>query len=74
LCPISAVAPRKAAALRAQWLDAVIVVVSTPLFGSFLSSLRLVQLVRLLRLLRLGAILQAAAASRPAPLVLAHVG
>jgi hypothetical protein len=49
-------APRKAAALRAHWLDAVIVVVTTPLFGSFLSSLRLLRLARLLRLLCLGAI------------------
>jgi voltage-gated potassium channel len=54
---ILAVAPRKAAALRAHWLDAVIVVVTTPAFGAFLSSLRLVRLARLLRLLRLGAIL-----------------
>jgi voltage-gated potassium channel len=35
----------------------VIVVVTTPAFGAFLSSLRLVRLARLLRLLRLGAIL-----------------
>jgi voltage-gated potassium channel len=54
---ILAVAPRKAAALRAHWLDAVIVVVTVPAFGAFLSSLRLVRLARLLRLLRLGAIL-----------------
>ncbi len=54
---ILAVAPRKAAALRAHWLDAVIVGVTTPAFGAFLSSLRLVRLARLLRLLRLGAIL-----------------
>jgi voltage-gated potassium channel len=53
---ILVVAPRKAAALRAHWLDAVIVVVTTPAFGAFLSSLRLVRLARLLRLLRLGAI------------------
>ena len=54
---ILVVAPRKAAALRAHWLDAVIVLVTAPLFGAFLSSLRLVRLARLLRLLRLGAIL-----------------
>ena len=54
---ILVVAPRKAAALRAHWLDAVIVLVTAPPFGAFLSSLRLVRLARLLRLLRLGAIL-----------------
>jgi voltage-gated potassium channel len=53
---ILVVAPRKAAALRAHWLDALIVVVTAPAFGAFLSSLRLVRLARLLRLLRLGAI------------------
>jgi voltage-gated potassium channel len=53
---ILVVAPRKAAALRAHWLDAVIVAVTVPLFGRFLSSLRLLRLARLLRLLRLGAI------------------
>jgi voltage-gated potassium channel len=51
------VAPRKAAALRAHWLDAVIVGVTAPAFGAFLSSLRLLRLARLLRLLRLSAIL-----------------
>lgn len=51
---ILAVAHRRAAALRAHWLDAVIVLVTAPAFGAFLSSLRL---VRLARLLRLGAIL-----------------
>jgi voltage-gated potassium channel len=50
------VAPRKAAALRAHWLDAVIVVMTAPAFGAFLSSLRLLRLARLLRLLRLGAL------------------
>jgi voltage-gated potassium channel len=54
---ILVVAPRKAAALRAHWLDAVIVVVTAPAFGAFLSSLRLLRLARLLRLLRFGAIL-----------------
>jgi voltage-gated potassium channel len=51
------VAPRKAAALRAHWLDAVIVVVTAPAFGAFLSSLRLLRLARLLRFLRLAALL-----------------
>ena len=53
---ILAVAPRKKAALRAHWLDVVIIVVTAPLFGRLLASLRLVRLVRLLRLLRLTAI------------------
>jgi voltage-gated potassium channel len=53
---ILVVAPRKAAALRAHWLDVLIVVVTAPAFGAFLSSLRLLRLARLLRLLRLGAI------------------
>src|SRR6476469_3997298 len=53
---ILTVAPRKAAALRAHWLDVVIIVLTAPLFGRFLASLRLVRLVRLLRLLRLAAI------------------
>jgi hypothetical protein len=43
------VAPRKGAALSAHWLDAVIVVVTAPLFGKFLASLRLLRLARLLR-------------------------
>ena len=46
------VAPRKLAALRAHWLDALIVVVTAPIYGRLLSSLRVVRLVRLLRLLR----------------------
>ena len=53
---ILVVAPRKAAAFRAHWLDVVIVVTTLPAFGRFLSSLRLLRLARLLRLLRLGAI------------------
>ena len=53
---ILTVAPRKAAALKAHWLDVTIIVVTAPLFGRFLASLRLVRLVRLLRLLRLTAI------------------
>ena len=48
------VAPRKKAALRAHWLDTAIVVVSVPLYGRLLSSMRLVRLVRLMRLARAG--------------------
>jgi voltage-gated potassium channel len=54
------VAPRKAAALRAHWLDVTIIAVTAPPFGRFLSSVRLVRLVRLIRLLRLTAILSRA--------------
>ena len=54
---ILAVAPRKKAALRAHWLDVVIVVATVPVFGRLLASMRLLRLARLLRLLRLGAIL-----------------
>jgi hypothetical protein len=54
---ILTVAPRKAAALKAHWLDVTIIVVTAPPFGRFLSSLRLVRLVRLIRLARLTAIL-----------------
>jgi voltage-gated potassium channel len=50
------VAPRRLAALRAHWLDVAVVAVSVPVFGSFLSSLRLARLARLIRLLRLGTI------------------
>ena len=57
LALILVVAPRKGAALRAHWLDAVIVVVTVPFFGRFLSSLRLIRLARLLRLMRLSVIL-----------------
>jgi hypothetical protein len=53
---ILTVAPRKAAALKAHWLDVTIIVVTAPAFGRLLASLRLVRLVRLLRLLRLTAI------------------
>jgi voltage-gated potassium channel len=51
---VLAVAPRRLAALRAHWLDAAVVAVSVPVFGTFLSSLRLARLARLVRLLRLG--------------------
>jgi voltage-gated potassium channel len=46
------VAPAKRRALRAHWLDAAIVVVTVPLYGALLSSLRLIRLVRLMRLAR----------------------
>ena len=46
---ILVVAPRKKAALRAHWLDAAIVIVSVPLYGRVLSSMRLVRLMRLMR-------------------------
>ena len=49
---VLAVAQRKRAALRAHWLDAAIVLVTIPIYGALLSSLRLVRLVRLLRLVR----------------------
>lgn len=54
LTAIVYVAERKGAALRAHWLDVAIVVLTLPVFGKFLSSLRLVRLARLLRLLRVG--------------------
>ena len=54
---ILTVAPRKKAALRAHWLDTAIVVVSVPLYGRVLSSMRLVRLVRLMRLARAGVII-----------------
>ncbi len=47
-------------ALRAHWLDVAIVVLTVPLFGQLLSSLRLVRLARLLRLLRAAVILSRA--------------
>ena len=46
------VAPHKRRALRAHWLDVAIVVVTAPLYGRLLSSLRLVRLARLMRLVR----------------------
>jgi hypothetical protein len=51
------VAPRKLAALRAHWLDVAIVIVTVPLFGRLLSSLRTARLVRLLRLVRASVII-----------------
>jgi voltage-gated potassium channel len=54
---ILTVAPRKAAALRAHWLDAVVVVVTAPVYAPFSPRCGWVRLARLLRLLRPGAIL-----------------
>jgi voltage-gated potassium channel len=47
------VAARKGAALRAHWLDVLIVLVTTPFAPALLASLRLLRLTRLLRLIRL---------------------
>jgi voltage-gated potassium channel len=49
LAAVLIVADRKLAALRAHWLDVAIVVLTIPLFGKLLSSLRLFRLFRLLR-------------------------
>jgi voltage-gated potassium channel len=57
------VAPRKKAALRAHWLDVVIVIMTSPVLPALLSSLRLARLVRLLRLLRLAALASRALAA-----------
>jgi len=54
---ILTVAPRKTAALRAHWLDVAIVLVTVPLYGALLSSLRSVRLYRLLRLIRAGVVI-----------------
>jgi type II secretory pathway component PulF len=54
------VAPRKKAALRAHWLDAAIVVLSMPVYGQLLSSVRSVRLFRLLRVLRAGVVISRA--------------
>ena len=51
------VAPRKRLALRAHWLDVAIVVVTAPLYGRLLASLRLVRLARLMRLVRAGVLI-----------------
>lgn len=50
------VANRRWAAVRAHWLDVLLVVMTPPFFGSFLSSLRLARLARLLRLIRAGVV------------------
>ena len=51
------VAPRKGAAARAHWLDLAIVLVTVPLYGEVLSSLRSARLYRLLRLVRGGVVI-----------------
>jgi voltage-gated potassium channel len=60
LAAVLIVAGRKGAAVRAHWLDVVIVVVTVPLFGELLASLRLLRLARLLRLLRIGIVISRA--------------
>jgi voltage-gated potassium channel len=60
LAAVLFVARRKRAALRAHWLDVAIVVLTVPIFGVFLSSLRFLRLSRLLRLVRAGVILSRA--------------
>jgi voltage-gated potassium channel len=57
LVAILIVADRKRAALRAHWLDVVLVAVSVPAYGRLLSSLRLLRLARLMRLVRAGVVL-----------------
>jgi voltage-gated potassium channel len=57
------VAPRKRAALRAHWLDVVIVVLTAPVLPALLSFLRLARLLRLLRLARLTALASRALAA-----------
>src|SRR3569833_4586181 len=51
-CGIMVFAQRRRAALRAHWLDAAVVVLTIPVLGHALASLRFVRLARLLRLLR----------------------
>jgi voltage-gated potassium channel len=53
---ILTVAPRKLAAIRAHWLDVAVVLVTVPLYGELLSSVRSVRLFRLLRVLRASAV------------------
>jgi voltage-gated potassium channel len=50
------VAPRKLAAVRAHWLDVLIVVLTVPLASTLLAAFRLARLLRLLRLIRLSAL------------------
>jgi voltage-gated potassium channel len=54
------VAERRRAALRAHWLDTAVVVLTVPLLGHVLSTIRFVRLARLLRLLRAAAIVSRA--------------
>jgi voltage-gated potassium channel len=51
------VAPRNRQALRAHWLDVAIVLVTIPLYGRLLASLRLIRLARLMRLARAGVVI-----------------
>jgi voltage-gated potassium channel len=53
-------ATRKGAAVRAHWLEIAVVVVTIPLFGRLLASLRLFRLTRLLRLVRASVIVSRA--------------
>jgi hypothetical protein len=53
---IMIVAQRKLAALRAHWLDLIVVGVTIPLFSQLLASLRFVRFARLLRFMRATAI------------------
>jgi voltage-gated potassium channel len=58
------VAPRRKAALRAHWLDVVIVILTSPLLPALLSFLRASRAIRLLRLLRLAALASRALAAQ----------
>jgi voltage-gated potassium channel len=58
------VAPRRRAALRAHWLDVVIVLLTAPFLPALLSSLRATRAIRLLRLLRLAALASRALAAQ----------
>jgi voltage-gated potassium channel len=60
LAAVLVVAERKRAALRSHWLDAAVVVLTVPVLGHVLASLRLVRLARLLRLLRVATIVSRA--------------
>jgi voltage-gated potassium channel len=57
---ILCVAPRRAAAARAHWLDVAIVIVTVPFYGQLLSSVRTLRLFRLLRLLRASVVISRA--------------
>jgi voltage-gated potassium channel len=52
LAVILVVADRRVAAIRAHWLDVLVVLLTVPVLGHVLASLRLLRLARLLRLLR----------------------
>lgn len=53
---VAAVAPRKRAAVRAHWLDLLIVALTFPLAPTLLAAFRLARLFRIVRLLRLFAL------------------